>query len=198
MAEKTAAERILEAAAELFADRGYQATTTRMLAERAEVNEVTIFRLFGSKLGVLSALGERLLVPGATQRAAAKPLPDDLREAVLQLAEGEVVAASTYGAFAMRVAFDAHSVPELAEVIGEGPSMNAHAVTEFFAEQQRLGRVRPDVEPSVMADAFFALTSTYVMSRQLMPAAAMSDLSAEAAVRQLMEVFLAGIEQGSA
>jgi AcrR family transcriptional regulator len=47
---------ILTAAAELFAERGYRGTTTRALAERAGVNEVTIFRRFKNKQGVLAAL----------------------------------------------------------------------------------------------------------------------------------------------
>ncbi len=42
-------ERILQAAAELFAEKGYARATTRSIAEAAKVNEVTIFRHFGSK-----------------------------------------------------------------------------------------------------------------------------------------------------
>ncbi len=42
-------ERILEAAFELFAEKGYDGTTTRSIAKRAGVNEVTLFRTFGNK-----------------------------------------------------------------------------------------------------------------------------------------------------
>ncbi|MHC1679951.1 MAG: TetR/AcrR family transcriptional regulator [Methanomassiliicoccales archaeon] len=42
-------EKILEAAFELFAERGYDGTTTRSIAKKAGVNEVTLFRTFGSK-----------------------------------------------------------------------------------------------------------------------------------------------------
>lgn len=55
-----AAERVLTAAATLIAERGYGGTTTRAIAEAAGVNEVTIFRRFGTKAGVLAALGQRL------------------------------------------------------------------------------------------------------------------------------------------
>ena len=43
------AETILQAAMMLFAEKGFSATTTRELAQRAEVNEVTLFRHFRSK-----------------------------------------------------------------------------------------------------------------------------------------------------
>jgi AcrR family transcriptional regulator len=194
MTESTAADRIMKAAAELFGERGYAATTTRALAERAGVNEVTIFRLFGSKSGVLAGLGERLAAEGAAQQAHAAPLPDDLREAVMELATREVAGASRYGAVAMRFAFDAHTVPEIAAMMGDGPSANARAIAAFFAEQQRLGRVRNDIDARLVADAFFALTSTFVMSRMLLGPSPSSDIPAEEAVRQLVDVLLRGIE----
>jgi AcrR family transcriptional regulator len=42
-------ERVLRTFLRLVAERGIEATTTRLLAEEAGVNEVTIFRLFGGK-----------------------------------------------------------------------------------------------------------------------------------------------------
>ncbi len=39
----------------VFAERGYQGTTTREIAERAGVNEVTLFRRHGSKAALVSA-----------------------------------------------------------------------------------------------------------------------------------------------
>lgn len=193
MTDRSARDRIVDAAAELFAERGYQSTTTRALAERAGVNEVTIFRLFGSKLGVLGGLGERFAVLGAVAQASAEPLPDDLGGAVTELAMREVATASAYGAVAMRLAFDANSVPELAAMMGRGPAANSRAMEAFFEEQQRRGSVRTDIDAAVMADAFFALTSTYVMSRELLPSGSGSKLGHEAAVRQLVKVLLGGI-----
>lgn len=42
--------RILEAALDLFSTKGFHATTTRQIAQKAEVNEVTLFRQFKNKL----------------------------------------------------------------------------------------------------------------------------------------------------
>lgn len=197
MTDGTAGDRILEAANELFGERGYSATTTRALAERAGVNEVTIFRLYGSKLGVLKALGERFLAVGMAQQAEAAPLPDDLRGAVTELAMREVRAAERSGAAAMRLAFEASSVPEIAELMGAGPGQNQAAMAAFFEEQQRLGRVRETVAATLIADAFFALTSTYVMSRMLLGSGTTRGVSNEDAVRGLVDVLLHGIEAGA-
>jgi AcrR family transcriptional regulator len=46
-------EKILHAATELYAETGFRGTTTRQIAQRAGVNEVTLFRHFGSKTALL-------------------------------------------------------------------------------------------------------------------------------------------------
>jgi AcrR family transcriptional regulator len=58
----TAPTLLLEAARELFAERGHRATTTRQIAERAGVSEDLIFRYYGSKNGLLQEAVVRPLV----------------------------------------------------------------------------------------------------------------------------------------
>lgn len=47
-------QRLLEAAARVFAESGFRGATTRRIAEVAGVNEVTLFRLFGSKSALMA------------------------------------------------------------------------------------------------------------------------------------------------
>lgn len=49
-------ERILEAAARVYAKHGFRGSTTRLIANEAGVNEVTLFRTFGSKGALLEAV----------------------------------------------------------------------------------------------------------------------------------------------
>ena len=46
-------EQLLEAALKVFADAGFRGATTRRIAQEAGVNEVTLFRQFGSKEGLI-------------------------------------------------------------------------------------------------------------------------------------------------
>ncbi|HBL09905.1 MAG TPA: TetR family transcriptional regulator [Cyanobacteria bacterium UBA11162] len=50
--------RLIRAALELFSAQGVTETTTKQIAELAQVNEVTLFRQFGSKQGLLLAVIE--------------------------------------------------------------------------------------------------------------------------------------------
>jgi AcrR family transcriptional regulator len=51
-------QKIIQAAIELFASQGVSETTTKQIAELAQVNEVTLFRQFGNKHGLLLAVIE--------------------------------------------------------------------------------------------------------------------------------------------
>lgn len=187
------AEKILDAASALFAARGYAGTTTRAIAEQAGVNEVTIFRHFENKPGVLKALGERMGRRQAGRAAAAAPPTDDVRETLLGFARMEIAGALEDGGLAMRLAYDAQSVPEVAALLGEGAPTNLAGLAEYLAERQATGELRDDIDPRVMAEAFFGLTSSYVMYRQVMGATDVpADVETDEGVRQLFDLFWSG------
>lgn len=56
MARPSSRQRLLNAARELFVRQGITQTTTRQIADLAGVNEVTLFRHFGTKQGLLLAV----------------------------------------------------------------------------------------------------------------------------------------------
>ncbi len=189
-----AGERILDAAAALLAVHGYAATTTRAIAREADVNEVTLFRRFGSKAGVLRALGERM-----ARRQAGRASPMEVaglgaREALERLARMEIAGALEFGGLGLRLAFDARSVPEVAAVLGDAVPANLDGLTAFLAARQEAGELRRDVEARLMAEAFFSLTSSFAMVRTVLGVADASvDVESDAGVAQLVDLFWCGV-----
>lgn len=185
--------RILDAAAELIATHGYAATTTRAIAEKAGVNEVTLFRRFENKRGVLVALGERFQSQQAGHAAASRPDSEGARDTLLNLARMEIASTAATGGLALRLAFDARSVPELSELLGDAIPANLYGLAEYMAERQARGELRNDVDARVLAEAFFTLTSSYVMYRIIMGVLPMpEDVETDKGLEQLFEVFWSG------
>ncbi|MBD1918965.1 MULTISPECIES: TetR/AcrR family transcriptional regulator [Cyanophyceae] len=87
---KSARQRLVDAAFQLFSSQGVGTTTTRQVADLAGVNEVTLFRQFGSKHGLLAAVmteAEVLSVPDRSFDLAAlaqAPIDQSLREFLSQ------------------------------------------------------------------------------------------------------------------
>jgi AcrR family transcriptional regulator len=61
--EGSAREEILDAAAELFAERGYAATSTRTIAERVGIRQASLYYHFPSKEQILAELLESTVRP---------------------------------------------------------------------------------------------------------------------------------------
>ena len=110
--KKSTKTRLIEAALDLFAERGVTDTTTKAVADRAQVNEVTLFRHFGSKHGlllavmedsaVLAQLGKSLLEQATSKASLAQVLEDyaqvslDALEKVPELVRSVVGEAGQY------------------------------------------------------------------------------------------------------
>lgn len=88
-------QRIVQAALELFVAQGVTNTTTRQIAELAEVNEVTLFRQFGNKHGLVLALieesgafeslGESLVLPTSPSEDTYQVLREYVSKVLLAL-----------------------------------------------------------------------------------------------------------------
>ena len=57
--KSTTRDKLLEAAIKLFAEKGFNGTTTKEIAEKAEVNEALIFRHFSTKRNLYGAIIEK-------------------------------------------------------------------------------------------------------------------------------------------
>jgi AcrR family transcriptional regulator len=84
--QRQARQRIIEAARELFLERGFDAVSVGDIAERAEVGRTTFFRHFGDKQEVVFAREEELLeAVDAASRAGGAAAARSAAEAVEQL-----------------------------------------------------------------------------------------------------------------
>ncbi|MFC6883845.1 MULTISPECIES: TetR/AcrR family transcriptional regulator [Actinomadura] len=151
--------RLLEAAVELLAESGWAAVTSRVVADRAQVNNALVHYYFGTvdalrRAAVTHALEAELEAPVLAILQAENAL-DGLVAAITELAAGG--AASP----AKRV---------LAEAMVQGlrdESLRADTATQIrtfrellagrLAEDQAAGKLRADADPKAIAETFAAL-----------------------------------------
>lgn len=146
---QTTAHALLDAALAVVGEQGIRGATTRLIAQRAGVNEVTLFRKFGSKSSLIKeAMVSRL---GAFERDAVV-YSGDVEADLIRLADHYSRALQTIGP-AVRVLFT--EVPydaEFAEGLGEARRVFA-AIGALLVRYQSEGVLREEV-PEAMAQAF--------------------------------------------
>lgn len=158
-----ARERLLEGALRVYARDGLAGATTRAIAQEAGVNEVTLFRCFGTKEKLLSAVVEKQFgaeEPAAEVLSETDDLGADLRAYARRYEEGMVA-----------------NLPLVRAFIGEAQQHQSHErkVLEGIFRPLRLGvvarlrkaqtaaRLADVPTPEVLADLFTAMLFTGVL-----------------------------------
>ncbi|MEA2718477.1 MAG: hypothetical protein QOJ39_341 [Candidatus Eremiobacteraeota bacterium] len=178
--------KILAAARELFERNGTRGTTTREVAERAGVNEATLFRHFGSKRALLDAMREQAC--GVDQfRAFLAGLPGgDLAADLRAIAYFIVDHMMTKRAMmCVSLAEDAAGTDDAPE--WRGPSQIHADLGAYFEAKSRAGLLR--AEPAFAARYFMGMFFSYVVGRKLWN----SGVPDRATLDGIVDLFLNGV-----
>ncbi|BAY70598.1 TetR family transcriptional regulator [Anabaena sp. FACHB-709] len=129
-------QRLIQAALELFTAQGVSGTTTRQIAEKAAVNEVTLFRNFGNKHGLLLAVLEESaaftnLGESLVQRATP---PGDVYQALKDYASDSLHALERVPELVRSVVGEADQFPaENRRALGRGLTEANRYVAQYLA-----------------------------------------------------------------
>ena len=158
--------RVLDAARDLFIERGYVATTIDAIAERADVSVETIYATFGNKRAVLAEVVNVSIAGG--QGAApilAQPWVEDLRREPDPRRRVAILARNGRRILERRAAID-EVVRGAAAADPEVAALWAKGIAQRFAGQRALlalvvgsGSLRPGLDLAAAADILYAVGS---------------------------------------
>ncbi|WP_404786203.1 TetR family transcriptional regulator [Altericista sp. CCNU0014] len=159
-------DRLIQSALELFTAQGVGNTTTRSIAERAEVNEVTLFRHFGNKHGLLLAVIEessafRHLGESLLNRAS----PTDNIGQALQAYTSECLAALERVPELVRsVVGEADRFPaENRRALGQGLTAANRYVAQYLAAAMDRGQLASSLPPEKLASLLNGMILGYAV-----------------------------------
>jgi AcrR family transcriptional regulator len=160
--------RILAATREIFERNGTRGTTTREVAERAGVNEATLFRHFGSKAALIGAMREDSCGVAAIRDLLAHLDATDIAADIRTLARQAVnQMISQRALMCIALAEDALEAgpPNLDAPEWRGPRGILDLLTEYFAARVAENRLNGD--PAVLARILVGMMFQLVVARKL-------------------------------
>ena len=182
--------RIIRAASQLFSEKGFAGTTTRAIAERANVNEVTIFRHFGTKENLAKAIMDQFGGP-AIAGDLEMHFSGDYRQDLMMIGE-TMLAVMTERSDAMRMAIcEAGNFPEFREVVANNPRQLRLMLARYFESQMQAGVIRSG-HPEGLAQAFLGMFFSYVVLQGFLLDGLQPEMSPEGIVFQFVSVFIDG------
>ena len=164
-----ARELLLEAALKVFAEHGTRGATTRRIAHAAGVNEVTLFRHFGSKEGLLR---EALAASPRAMDFAETHLPDEPVDPEAELTQ--------FCRHHHHVLFESRSIirkcmgefeehPETTRTACQLPVRISESLRVYLERLRADGRARGDWNPRAAAAMLMGTLFNDAMGRDCMP-----------------------------
>lgn len=185
-------ERILQASMDLFVRNGYKKTTTKLIANKAGVNEVTIFRLFGKKKAIIEEIIKYKMshidpLKSYFENDAKFNLTEDLyKSSVLY-----------FNSMSKNLPLMLTLLEELGEdferIFSKLPTRVNEAYKSYFDEMHKRGVIiEPDTE--FLALSFSTLIVGLAVTK-IMTNKAIIELSNEEFIRKNAEIFARGISK---
>lgn len=182
-------DRILQAAGRVYAQHGFRGATTRLIAIEAGVNEVSLFRTFGSKAALFEAMMQ--------QHAAASPLPSLPEHPGNPRFEITAWCAALLGHMREWRSLIRKSFGELEErpgpavVMCQGPNCAAGALAAYVARLQSLGLADESADVSTAISMLISSMFGDAICRDVIPNAFPEP--ADAAPAKYVAVFLRAV-----
>lgn len=159
--------RILEAAERVYAQYGFRGATTRLIATEADVNEVTLFRTFGSKA--------RLLQEMLSTRTAAEPVPslppaiDDPHAAITAWCSATLDYLRGHAQVIRKTIGEAEERPDAACQACTGPNAAGASLLLYVERLREEGLADPDADADVAVSMLMSALFGDALYREIMP-----------------------------
>jgi AcrR family transcriptional regulator len=183
-------ESLLDVTARLYAEHGWRGTTTRRIAEAAGVNEVTLFRQFGSKESLLlEAIGQASCEHGPSGLPA---VPGNLTTELVEWGTAHHRSISSMRGIIRSCLAEWEERPELAPRVCGGGLVAFGELVRYLGIAREQGLI--GAEGSIEAAAVMFINTIFMdaMTRDVMPGA--HPYSPEQSIALFVELVLRGLD----
>lgn len=161
-------DRILAAAARVYEEVGFRGCTTRRVASEAGVNEITLFRHFGSKSTLLceaiSRAGGAIVANTLPEEPGADPAAEVTawaRAHMSELAQNRALLRTVLG--------EVQEHPEMLPPCGSPAATAAMSVAAYVSRMQERGLARAEVDPQLASAMLLGTLFADAIGRDVMP-----------------------------
>ena len=159
---------ILSAAVQVFSQHGFRGSTTRRIADAASVNEVTIFRYFGSKEALLH---EAIRGSDAIAFPSSLPAePHDPAHELTQWCTSVITHLRARSPVIRKCMGEMEERPEFGANATEAPTRATNELCSYFRRLRSKGFTEEEFDPAVAAAMLLGSLFHDAMGRDMMPA----------------------------
>jgi AcrR family transcriptional regulator len=159
--------RILDAALRVFAETGYRGATTRRIAQVADVNEVTLFRHFGSKEELLHKALRRM--GDETPPASLPTVPVNPERELTKWAKTHHAQLTRLGPLIRTCMGESDEHPEMARCAQNRPLRVASELRAYLTTLRETGMADPGLDVQIATSLLLGALFNDALGRSVMP-----------------------------
>jgi len=161
---------IVEVAARLFAEKGFDGTSIDDIAEACKVAPGLIYHYFDSKVDILRALIERKAFLPTMAEILRKPPKATVEETLTELAEAIWEMLEEKRELVLMMHGEMQRNREVREVIGKVIKTGVKMLSQYLEAQKSAGRLRSDLDTEVFVRTFWgAIFESFFAHHKLTP-----------------------------
>lgn len=187
-------EKILQSTIKLIREKGFKAATTRAIAQNAGVNEVTIFRHFGNKKGIIEAVIKKFPYVTVLSKAIKENVVWDLERDLYMIAKlyHQIMSDNRDLIIIMMDLKGAGGFPEIDQEFANLPRQLKKSLYDYFAAMQEQGKlIETNIEAQVMT--FIFMNFGYFFTRVRFETK-ITDLTEDDFLKNSIKVFARGLK----
>ncbi len=179
----------------LFAEKGFKATTTKEIARRAGVNEVTLFRIFGSKKALFTAVISERSPVVEVGRSVSFDVDKPVDALLMRNAETVLTILKENRQVLMMVLRDAWRVPRLRSVVSEASvEPGLQMLAGLMEALMDAGRIRR-TDPVMAARALMGMVQSYFLTVHLLAGRTPDAEEDRRMLKGFVTIFLDGLRE---
>jgi TetR/AcrR family transcriptional repressor of mexJK operon len=168
--EQLRIDRLLDVAAEVFMEMGYQGASTAEIARRAQASKATFYARFANKEKLFLAVLRKRTDEVFQHHAAVYELDAPIRNTLLKIADVvlDVVLSPRHLALLRIVQIESPRFPELGKTLYElGPGRSAKLLAAYLRDQANRGALKIQ-DPELAAEQLMDLISGSLLRKALL------------------------------
>lgn len=157
-------DKIIEATVELVSEKGYKGATTRKIAQRAGVNEVTIFRHFGNKKGIVEAIIQKYAFVDLLENTFAEKVVWDIEKDLKMLVREYQALLDQKKTIILLGLKESDQFTELNDLLKQIPQKYIEIITDYFVKMIEKEKIKK-VDPYITATNFVFINFGYFLTK---------------------------------
>ena len=180
-------EKLLAATREVYAEGGFRGTTTRRIAQVAGVNEITVFRQFGTKEALVKAALRQTAIASTVRLDQPVDPPAELYQWAITTYRSWFEGRHLIG----KVLGDLSEHPELAPDICEEPGCHHAMLSAYLGRMRERGMAANEFIPDSAAGMLLGSVFTHAVWREHFEDPSLP--SPELVIQSYVQLLLAGV-----